>query len=437
MTELNEVSFSAINYLKIFFRRKELMIMAAFAGLILGISLSIILPKKYLSSTVLLVEEGKTDNPLFNNIAVSTTVEQRMSTIQESMLGWNNLVQLVKRLSMDKDVKTVPQFEQLILKIRKDIIFRMRNRNVIELAYVGVDPVQTQQVVKTLTDIFIERNVEVQNKETSDAISFIEDQLKVYQGKIKSAEIARLEDQLNAFLVDSTEEHPMVKQLREQITKKKEDLKAQNLEYTKSDMLKTEVSNPIINEIKKAIDSIETKPEGQVGATAAQGPDQGIYKVMLIDKLDAAMEKDKVSARDVAVNENIYNMLLQRIETAKITQRLQSSKEGTRYTILDPARVPTHPFEPNKPLVIFIGLFLGCAVGIGLVVAGEFLDKSFIDVEEAKEFLGVPLFGAISKITTEESLQQGHEKIVWMYSLTFLGGIIIVIFTTAVASFLK
>ena len=106
-------------------------------------------------------------------------------------------------------------------------------------------------------------------------------------------------------------------------------------------------------------------------------------------------------ARDVAVNNQIYNTLLQRAETAKITQRLQSSKEGTRYTILDPPRLPLKPIKPNKILVTLAGIFMGVVSGSVLVFALEFLDKSFIDVEEANRFFGTPLLGAISRINTE------------------------------------
>ncbi len=52
------------------------------------------------------------------------------------------------------------------------------------------NPQQAQAIVKNVTDIFIGRNVLAQNPETSDAIKFIEAQLHVYLGKIKSAEIA-------------------------------------------------------------------------------------------------------------------------------------------------------------------------------------------------------------------------------------------------------
>jgi len=144
-----------------------------------------------------------------------------------------------------------------------------------------------------------------------------------------------------------------------------------------------------------------------------------------------------VAARDVQVNEQIYNMLLQRLETAKITQTLQKSKEGTKYTVLDPPRVPLEPFRPNKLVVAMLGLFGGLAFGVGLVFAGEFLDKSFIDVEEAKEHLGVPLLGAISRINTVDSVRFEREKHIWAYSLAVLGGVALVAITLSVQNFIK
>nr|HPN56671.1 hypothetical protein [Candidatus Omnitrophota bacterium] len=116
---------------------------------------------------------------------------------------------------------------------------------------------------------------------------------------------------------------------------------------------------------------------------------------------------------------------------------LQLSKEGTKYTILDPPRVPLQPFQPNRTLVALIGAVIGLALGIGLVFLLEFLDKSFIDVEEAKDFLGVPLLGAISKIETEVTVRMEREKQVWMYAVTVLGSAILVIVTIAVENFLK
>ncbi|MBU1995926.1 MAG: hypothetical protein KKF78_02085 [Candidatus Omnitrophica bacterium] len=430
MEALNLASSSPINYLKIFFRRKDQIIIPAMIGMVLGVCAGIILPKQFVSSAVILMEEGKSDNPLLDKLVVSTTVSERLSTISESMLGWESLVQLVRRLGMDKDVKTPREFEQVILAIRSKIMIKMRGRNIINISYIGKEPEMTQAVVKNILDIFIERNVTIQNQQTSDAILFIEEQLDLYKGKIMSSKIANLKDQLRALLLDSTEMHPMVKQLKEQIASKEADLKAANLEYTDNKgALSSEVSNPMIDEIKKALDSLEGVKKDS--PKEAKGAQDEYFKVMLVKQLGTAM------AQDEGVNTTIYNMLLSRLETAKITQRLQSSKEGTKYTILDLPRVPLDPVKPNKILVALAGLFGGLGLGIALVMGLEFLDSSFIDVEETKQFLGVPLLGAISKIYTLDGLKVERDQRIMLYSMTIILGIVLVILVMAFANFVN
>ena len=429
MTDIEqESSVNPMNYLKIFFRRKELVIIPAFIGLILGICTGIILPKKYLSSTILLVEEGKTDNPLFQELAVSSTISQRMNSIRESMLGWYSMLKLVERLDLAKDVKTQQEFENLILGIRKDILIKLRTNNIIELAYVGENPTITRDVVKTITEIFIERNVETQNQETSDAIAFIEEQLKLYRSKVKSAEIANLKDRLKVLLIDSTENHPTVKELQSQIKTREDELKKENLQYIEDAQLTAGTVNPMIDQIRNALDNIDG---GRTIKTSGDSSQQDYLKLLIAEKLDDVM------ARDASVNDKIYAMLLSRLETAKITQRLQTSKEGTKYTILDPPRVPLRPFQPNKVLVALIGLFIGILCGTGFILAIEFMDQSFIDVEDANRFFKEPLLGAISKIQTELGLKKEKERVSWMYSMAFITGMAVIVITLAVAHYLK
>jgi len=419
-------------YLKIFFRRKWTLIIPAFIGLILGICFSILLPRIYRSNTTVLVQEGKSDNPLFNNIAVASTMTQRTQEIRETILGWDSLVKLVKRLHLEQNVKNSHEFESIVLSLRKDITIDLREANIIDLSYVSNDPSKAQAVVQNVTDIFIERNVSIQNKETSDAINFIEEQLHIYLGKIKSAEIAELKDKLNTLLIDSTEAHPMVKELRAQINEKMEELKKDNLQYSEDAKLTVGVTNPLIDQIQKTLDSIGGDKTAADSAKAeVDGDGKDIYKVALIDKLDNVM------ARDVNVNETIYNTLLQRLETAKITQRLQSSQEGTKYTVIDPPRVPLAPIEPNVPIVIMFGFFLGTVAGVGLILMSEFLDRSFLDVQEASEFLGVPLMGVISKINTVESLSEVKEKNKWTIFWMLSAGTLMVAFIVMVHAFIK
>ncbi len=418
-----------MEYFRIFFRRKWLIIIPMFVGLVLGVCSGIIMPKKYKSTTKIQIQEGKTDNPLFNNLAVSTQMEQRAKAVRERMLSWDSLVEVVKRLKMDAGAKTPYEFERIVVQLRDEIAFGFKGANIIQVSYVSTDPALAQALVQNIMQIFVEDNVTAQNKETADAIKFIEEQLTVYRGKIKSSEIAKLKDQLNLLLVDSTEIHPKVKELREQIAYKMEELKKEDLEYSEDVRLSVESTKGMLDEIKKALNTVNRSSPTPESASAATGDD--FYKVMLIDKMDNVM------ARDVSVNEGIYNSLLQRLETARITQRLQSSKEGMRYIVLDPPRVPQHPVQPNKLFNTLIGFLLGLAAGAVVVFVMEFFDKSFLDIQEARAFFGAPVLGAISKITTAEEIEEHRQKQIWFLFWMGSSGVLAIAFTIMIAAFIR
>jgi capsular polysaccharide biosynthesis protein len=397
-----------MEYLKIFFRRKWLFISPVFIGFVLSIAACFLLPPTYESNTLILVEEEKIINPLIQGLAVSTTAVQRMQNIREQILGWNSLVGLTKELNLAKDVQTQLGFENLILGLRQNIGVQMRGANIIKISYFGKEPQETQVITQTLADNLVDENMRTQTKEADLAINFIKEQLEVYKRKIKETEVADLEEQLKKLLVDSTEQHPLVKELRQKIAVVRKELESGEYKVAVSATAK---DNPAYQALQQELDKVINKDTSSLGtmAYASNGaetsdPNASIYKLMLMDKLEVAQ------ARDKNVNEQIYNMLLQKLETAKITQRLEASKQGTRYTVLDPPRLPLRPAKPNKLKVIFLGIFLGGFAGTGLAFGKEFIDHSFLDIEDAKENLELPVLGAISRLTTQEEIDKEKYK---------------------------
>lgn len=395
---------NVLSYLQIFFRRKWLFIIPLIIGFCISFFIANALPKIYESYTVMLIEEEKLDNPIISGLAVSTSAAQRMRNLREQIMGWNRLVKLAEKLNLTKDIKDQRQFENLILNdLRKNIYVTMRGSNLVRVAFQGENPERTQLTVKTITDSFIEENISSQNKESDVGISFLEEQLKIYKNKINASEVAELEDQLKNLLVDSTEEHPMVKDLRQKIAKLRVDLPTdQEIAIENPNFLKNPLYTKLKQDLEKEISTIKTA-RIQPGASldTAQPSDDSLYKVAFLSS---------ILARDMNVNQQIYNMILQRLETARISKRLEASKEGTRYTVLDPPRIPLAPIKPNKLLVTLLGAFLGGALGAGIIVLMEFVDTSFIGVDEAKAILKLPILGAISKITTTEDIAWEKSK---------------------------
>lgn len=428
-----------MRYVKIIFRRKWYFIVPIIVGLIGGIVTGAVLPKVYESSSVVMVEEEKTLNPLISGLAVSSDISNRMRTIREQILGWNSLVQLVDRLNLAKNLKSQLEYEKLILGLRDKIMVRMKGPDLIKISYTSGDPQEAKKVVQTVNDIFVEENMKSQEKESSIAINFLKDQIKVYSRKIKEAEISDMKDRLSDLLTDSTEEHPVVKDLRLQIAQAEKELETATFDVDNAKPIPN--ANPIYESLVKERLETVTQQLETGGSTAGltpldkvnpvkTGSDEQLYKLLLLDKMDATM------ARDAKVNESIYNMLLQRLETAKITQRLEASKQGTRYTVLDPPRLPLKPVKPNKTLVAFIGIFLGVCAGIGLILLLEFTDHSLLGLDEAREFLELPVLGGISRILTEEDIAVARERSRFRTTIFIVVSVLLII-VTSLYSFLQ
>ena len=108
--------------------------------------------------------------------------------------------------------------------------------------------------------------------------------------------------------------------------------------------------------------------------------------------------------RDYAVNDSIYQRLLQRLETAKISETLEQSDKGTKFRVLEPARLPIEAVKPRKPLIILGGLMIGLALGCSIVYLLELSDTSIRSLDEARTILELPIFGTIPPIRPEELL---------------------------------
>ncbi len=416
-----------LDYIKILFRRKWLIIFPAVLGIVGGIIAVNTLPKIYEASTLMLVEEGRTTNPLISGLAVSTSTAQRLNVLREQLLGWDRLNQLIKTLDLAKGVKSQLQFEDLIKRLRSNIKVKMRTNNIILISYEGADPKEAQSIVKTITDIFIAENLRQQNKEGEDAVNFINDQLSLYQKKVKQSEISAMEDQLTKLLVDSTPKHPLVIELKKKIDSAKEDMDRGQYSVnpasiagsnTELQSLKTELKQ-MREELSQS--SLDASDSGANRAKIASATNDKLYKLLLLDKID------NVQTRDQDVNQKLYNELLTRLETAKITQRLEASKEGTRYTVLDPARMPLKPAKPNKVLVLFIAFFMGICAGVGIVLLVEMFDHSFLGVDEAKAFLELSMLGAVSKIVTEADVKAQKLRNTRITAASILGGVALVV----------
>jgi len=123
------------------------------------------------------------------------------------------------------------------------------------------------------------------------------------------------------------------------------------------------------------------------------------------DMLSSAFDKQKQEAnklnesaieysllkRDVDTNRQLYEGLLEKLKEAGVTAGLRSNN----IKILDPARVPMSPVEPNIPRNLAFALILGITSGVGLAFLLENMDNTVRTTEQAQIISALPSLGMI------------------------------------------
>lgn len=224
----------------------------------------------------------------------------------------------------------------------------------------------------------------------------------------KQVSLAKLE-------VDATQDHPLViryKREIEELKKKIQERKSQSLSGADKEIL-----NPIYQEIKQELMKIEREIESlktRIKLTE-------LYLQEHIETIKNIPKQEEELAnlqRDYNINAQIYADLTARLETAYITQRLELQEKGTKFRIIESARVPLKPFKPNRKFMAFAGTGLGMLIGIGLIFLVEMTDHSFTEVNQLRNFLNIPVLGSISQIlTVEEAEEIKARKRFWILCL--------------------
>lgn len=111
------------------------------------------------------------------------------------------------------------------------------------------------------------------------------------------------------------------------------------------------------------------------------------------NKLNESAIEYSLLKRDVETNRQLYEGLLEKLKEAGVTAGLRSNN----FRIVDAARVPMAPAEPNVPRNLAFAFVLGLSSGVGLAFLLENLDNTVRTPEQAQVISMLPSLGMIPR----------------------------------------
>lgn len=69
--------------------------------------------------------------------------------------------------------------------------------------------------------------------------------------------------------------------------------------------------------------------------------------------------------------------------------------------IIDKAELPMYPVSPNNNRNVMVGIILGLAIGVGIVLLIEFLDNTIKSPEDVQKYVDLPVIGVIPVFRTK------------------------------------
>ncbi|HWP45696.1 MAG TPA: GNVR domain-containing protein [Candidatus Limnocylindrales bacterium] len=216
--------------------------------------------------------------------------------------------------------------------------------------------------------------------------------------------LKELENELATLLTKYKDQHPDVIRVRSEIEEVKKQVRNTRPDKSPTINWSTAQFNPVYQNLSQEI----SKTELEINTLERRRDDlqKKIEEYNVKVKTIPTIEQEYIRlTRDYKVNEDIYQMLLRRLEEARISKELEVKEKGTTFKIIEPAVVPLKPSSPSQLLVILMGLIGGLGTGLGAIVLTEVTYRPFNDQKEAESYLGVPVLATIPRILTDEDIR--------------------------------
>jgi polysaccharide chain length determinant protein (PEP-CTERM system associated) len=209
--ELEEQSGEGLDlqrYLGVVKRRHLHFLIPLFIGWTVVWAASWVLPPRYQSTTLILVEEPTMPKD-YVKPNITDDLQARLQSITQQILSRTNLLHIIDQYDLYTLQHAQRSADDKVARMRKDIDIDLIHGNVpneisgFNVSYTSRDPQLAQKVTGELTNLFINQNLQVRQQQSEGTTQFLESQLESAR-----TDLAAQEDRVRQFKAQHVGEMP-------------------------------------------------------------------------------------------------------------------------------------------------------------------------------------------------------------------------------------
>ncbi len=441
-------------------RRPWLVIVPFVLTHVAALALSLLLPPRYTSSTLILLAPEQIPTNLVPQISTSTEkTGHRLQTLRQEVHSRTRLEMVARELDPYGTLGKEPLIDT-IERLRDAVTVSVKGQDAFSVAFEHRDPKMAMFVADRLTTLFMDEVAGARERQVSTAYNFLERELQDARQQLEAKEKAlssykemhmgQLPEQVQANLA-TLQRLQMEQQMVADSLRRAQDsllLIETTGESGSSSMtpsppdtlesmrallapLKTRYTDqhPDVRSLQSRIEALE-----HVRAATEPGkpPEDPLVAAQARRQAEARIEVERLRARLADVDRRIaafqgrveaaprreqevlgmmrdyqklsenYSQLLTKKFEAEMAARLEQQQKGQQFRVLDPAYLPERPSFPDRFLFGLAGAVGGLLLGLGLAIVVDVMDPTMKDADSVFSAFQIPVLAVVPYVKRAE-----------------------------------
>jgi polysaccharide chain length determinant protein (PEP-CTERM system associated) len=271
---MGELFAQVMAILRGMWRRRWIGLLAAWAVAVVGAAAVWRTPDRFEATARVYVDTKGVLKPLMRDLTVEPDLDQTLQLLAKTLITRPNIELLLRKGKLDTPGMTQVERDVMVDRLMREIKLSSAARdNVFAFSYRDVSPQKARVLVEQLVTLFVESDLGAKARDTDAARGFIDQQIKIYEGRLAEAE-TRLKDfkLRNLGMSDPTgkDYFARISILTEELSKLMVDLRAaeQSREARKREL--SGETAPLIPDVPPPVYTLTTEYDARLDAQRKQ-----------------------------------------------------------------------------------------------------------------------------------------------------------------------